>query len=241
MRRAGFRFGLVCLLLAVIALAAAVRALFLVVYLAIAFRLDVNPISQPLSMYAFVEGGGGEVFGSAAFTLAAAMAALLLGMIHAGVRMRGAPAVYFSLWASCLVLATAFPTDQAPSIETMSGWVHQAAGGGILALLALGGFALLPRLAEQPRWRRTVGTVKALSAWTATIAVVYVVSRLNDWFPQLFGWTLGFDPGGILQRLALAVDAAVIVALAIHLIRLHWPVLRDSGGPDPDSTPAPRG
>lgn len=237
MRQAGFRLGLVSLLLAVIALVAAVRALFLVVYLAIAFRLDVDPISQPLSMYVFVKGGG-ETFDSAALTLAAAMIALLLGMIRAGVRMRGAPAAYFSLWAGCLVLATVFPTDQSPSIETVAGWVHQFAGAGILALLALGGFTLLPRLAEQPTWRRTVSVVKALSAWTASLAVVYVVSRLNDWFPEIFTWTLGFDPGGILQRLALSVDAAVIVALAIHLIRLNWPALRKEGGRDTDSTPA---
>jgi hypothetical protein len=236
--RAGFRLGLVSLLLAVIALVAAVRALFLVVYLAVAFRLDVDPISQPLSMYVFVEGGG-EAFDSAALTLAAAMIALLLGMIRAGVRVRGAPAAYFSIWAGCLVLATVFPTDRSPSIETLAGWVHQFAGAGILALLALGGFSLLPRLAEQPAWRPTVNVVKALSAWTASLAIVYVVSRLNDWFPEIFDWTLGFDPGGILQRLALSVDAAVIVALAVHLIRLTWPVLRKSGGHDEDSTPAP--
>ena len=98
MRRAGFRFGLVSLLLAVTALVAAARALFLVVYMAIAFRLDVDPISQPLSLYVFVEGGG-EAFDSAALSLAAAMVALLLGMIRAGVRVRGAPAAYFSAWA----------------------------------------------------------------------------------------------------------------------------------------------
>jgi hypothetical protein len=237
-RHAGFRLGLVSLLLAVTALVAAARALFLVVYMAIAFRFDVDPISQPLSMYVFVEGGG-EAFDSAALTLAAAMIALLLGMIRAGVRVRGAPAAYFSLWAGCLVLATLFPTDRSPSIETLAGWVHQIAGGGILALLALGGFALLPRLSERPEWRRTVSVVKALSAWTAALAITYVVSRLNDWFPDFFSWTLGFDPGGILQRLALTVDAAVIGALAIHLIRLNWPALRNSGEHGPDTAAAP--
>lgn len=237
-RHAGFRLGLVSLLLAVTALVAAARALFLVVYMAIAFRFDVDPISQPLSMYVFVEGGG-EAFDSAALTLAAAMIALLLGMIRAGVRVRGAPAAYFSLWAGCLVLATVFPTDRSLSIETLAGWVHQIAGAGILALLALGGFALLPRLSERPEWRRTVGVVRALSAWTAALAITYVVSRLNDWFPEIFNWILIFDPGGILQRLALTVDAAVIGALAIHLIRLNWPALRNSGDHGPDAAPAP--
>jgi len=230
-RRTGLRLGVVSLVLAVLAMIAAARALALVAYMAIAYRLDVDPISDPLSLYVFVDGGG-EVFASAAFTLAAAMMALLLGMLQAGVRLRGRPAAYFAGWAGCLVLATLFPTDQSPSIETLAGWVHQAAGAGILALLALGGFALLPRLAETPGWESTVGVVRALSWWTAAIAVAYVISRLNDWFPALVDVTLGFDPGGILQRLALTLDAAVIVALAAHLIRVTWPALRSSGGPD---------
>jgi hypothetical protein len=243
-RRARLGLGLVSLLLAVAALLAAARALFLVVYLWVAYSSDVDPISQPMSMYVFVEGGG-QTFDSAAITLAAAMMALLFGMIRAGVRVRGAPAVYFSIWAGCLVLATIFPTDRSIAIETVPGWIHQIAGAGILALLALGGFALLPRLAEAPDWARTVSVVKALSSWTAALAVVYVVSRLNDWFPDLFGWTLGVDPGGILQRLALMVDAGVICVLAVHLIRLAWPALRhpsqDSDGHSgPDSESASR-
>jgi hypothetical protein len=239
-RRDGLRLGLLSLVLAVVALLASVRALFLVVYMAIAFRFDVDPISQPLSMYVFVEGGS-QAFDSAALTLAAAMIALLLGMAQAGVRLRGWPAATFSIWAACLVAAVVFPTDRSLYIETVGGWVHQIAGAGILALLGLGGFALVPRLAEAPGWERTTGVVRALSAWTSILAVVYVLSRLNDWFPAVFNWTLGFDPGGLLQRLALTVDAGVIGALAIHLIRVTWPALRSPSGSGGGSTAAPQG
>lgn len=230
MQRSGLRLGVVSLALAVVALVAAARALALVVYLAVAFWSDVDPISQPLSMYVFVDGGA-QPFDSAALTLAAAMVALLLGMSRAGVRLRGRPAVYTSAWAGCLVVATVFPTDQSPAVETATGWIHQIAGAGILALLAMGGFALVPRLREAPAWRATAGVVRALTAWTAGLAVAYVVSRLGDWFPDLVDVTLGFDPGGLLQRLALTVDAAVIAALAIHLIRVTWPAVRPHGGP----------
>jgi hypothetical protein len=230
-QRSGLRLGVVSLALAVVALVAAARALSLVVYLAVAFWSDVDPISQPLSMYVFVDGGA-QPFDSAALTLAAAMIALLLGMSRAGVRLRGRPAVYGVAWAGCLVVATVFPTDQSPSVETVTGWIHQIAGAGILALLAMGGFALVPRLREAPAWRATAGVVRALTAWTAGLAVAYVVSRLGDWFPDLVDVTLGFDPGGLLQRLALTVDAAVIAALAIHLIRVTWPAVRHNGGHD---------
>lgn len=244
-RRAGLQLGLLSLLLAVVTLIAAFRALSLVVYLAVAYRLDVDPISQPLSMYVFVEGGD-EAFDSAALTLAAAMVMLLLGMRRAGVPLAGRPAVYLSAWAGCLVVATVFPTDRAPYVETVSGWVHQTAGAGILALLAMGGWALLPRLRANPEWRPTAGVVRALTAGTAGLAVAYVVSRLGDWFPDLADVTLGVDPGGLLQRLALTVDAGVICALAGHLIRLTWPAVRhhdedrDSGSDSgSDSSAAP--
>jgi hypothetical protein len=233
----------VSLLLAIVTLVAALRALSLIVYLAIAYRFDVDPISQPLSMYVFVQGGD-ETFDSAAFTMAAAMITLLLGMRRAGVPLAGRPAAYLSAWAGCMVVATLFPTDRAPFVETATGWVHQLAGGGILALLAMGGWALLPRLRAIPEWRPTAGVVRALTAISAGLAVAYVVSRLGDWFPDLVDVTLGFDPGGLLQRLALTVDATVLAALAIHLIRLTWPAMRHhlrhphDTGSDSDS-PAP--
>jgi hypothetical protein len=242
-RHTGLRLGLVSLLLAVVSLVAAVRALALVLYLAVAYRFDVDPITQPLSMYVFVKGGD-ETVDSAALALAAAMIALLFGMRRAGVSLAGRPAGYLSAWAGCLVVAVVFPTDRAPFVETMTGWVHQAAGAGILGLLALGGWALLPRLRATPQWRPTAGVVRALTAGTAGLAVAYVVSRLGDWFPDLVDVTLGFDPGGLLQRLALAVDGGVIAALAIHLIRLTWPAMRHHDGEhdsDSDSPVAPPG
>jgi hypothetical protein len=232
-RRAGLQLGLVSLLLAVVTLVAALRALSLVVYLAIAYRFDVDPISQPLSVYVFVKGGD-ETFDSAALTLAAAMVTLLLGMRWAGVPLAGKPAVYMSAWAGCLMVVTVFPTDRAPFVETATGWVHQIAGGGVLILLAMGGWALLPRLRAVAQWRRAAGVVRALTAISAGLAVAYVVSRLGDWFPDLVDVTLGVDPGGLLQRLALTVDATVIAALAVHLIRLTWPAVRHQS---PDALP----
>jgi Protein of unknown function (DUF998) len=229
MRHPGLRLGLVSLSLAVVTLVAAVRALALVIYMAVAYRFDVDPISQPLSMYVFVKGGD-QTFDSAALALAAAMITLLFGMRWAGVPLAGKPAVYLSAWAGCLVVATVFPTDRAPYVETATGWVHQTAGAGILALLAMGGWALLPRLRATPDWRPTAGVVRALTAGTAGLAVAYVVSRLGDWFPDLVDVTLGIDPGGLLQRLALSVDAGVIGALAVHLIRLTWPAMRHHDG-----------
>jgi hypothetical protein len=129
------------------------------------------------------------------------------------------------------VLAAIFPTDDSPRILTFAGWVHQFAGAGILALLSFAGLAAAPRLAENEPWRPVVGLVRALSVAAAALAVVYVVSRLNDWIPGFVSVFGGVDPGGILQRMALVFHGAVVAALAVQLVRVSWPAVRPRAGP----------
>jgi hypothetical protein len=133
-------------------------------------------------------------------------------------------------------MAAIFPTDDSPQILTVSGWVHQFAGAGILALLSLAGFAATPRLAENPAWLPVVGLVRRLSAGAAVLAVVYVVSRLNEWIPGVVSVFGGVDPGGLLQRMALLVHGAVVGVLAVHLLRVSWADVRSRTGPWPADT-----
>jgi hypothetical protein len=218
------------LLLAIVALLAATRATIIMIYLGVAFRDEVDPISQPLSYYVFVDGGG-QLFDSAVVALAVGGLAVLLGMARAGVRVAGSPTVLFTTWALCLVLAAIFPTDDSPRILTFAGWVHQFAGAGILALLSFAGFAAAPRLAESPAWRPVVGLVRALSVGAAVLASAYVVSRLNDWIPGFVAAFGGIDPGGILQRMVLIFHGAVVSALAVQLARVTWPAVRSRAEP----------
>jgi hypothetical protein len=74
--------------------------------------------------------------------------------------------------------------------------------------------------------------VRALSVGAAVLAVVYVVSRLNDWIPGFVSVFGGVDPGGILQRMALVFQGAVVAALAVQLVRVSWPGLRGPWLPD---------
>ncbi|GAA1301715.1 DUF998 domain-containing protein [Pseudonocardia xinjiangensis] len=224
-------------LLAVLAILAAGRAMVLMLYLGVAYRHEVDPISQPLSFYEFVDGAA-DLLGSAVVALAVGTQAVVLGMARAGVRLAGRPAVLFITWTACLLVAAIFPTDDSPQILTVSGWVHQFAGAGIFALLSLAGFAAAPRLAESPAWLPVVGLVRRLSAGAAVLAVVYVVSRLNDWIPGFVSVFGGVDPGGLLQRMALLVHGAVVAVLAVHLLRVSWPAARSRTGPWPADTAA---
>ncbi|WP_219418904.1 DUF998 domain-containing protein [Pseudonocardia nigra] len=216
--------GIGTLLLAVLALVAAARASIIMIYLGVAFVDEVNPVSVPLSYYVFVDGGE-QLFVSAAVALAVGVLAVLLGMARAGVRLAGRPTVLFTVWALCLVLAAVFPTDGSPDIETFGGWMHQFAGAGILALLSFAGLAAAPRLAEHPSWRPVVDVVRALSIGAAVLAAAYVLGRVHEVVPGFLEFG-GVDIGGILQRMVLAFDVAVVAALAVQLVRVSWPAVR---------------
>jgi hypothetical protein len=231
------RLGVATLLLAVFALLAAARASTIMIYLGFAYRNELNPITAPLSYYVFVDGGE-QLFTSAAVALAVGTLAVLVGMARSEVRMAGRPTVLFAVWALCLVLAAVFPTDDSPQILTFAGWVHQFAGAGILALLSLAGLAAAPRLAESAAWRPVVPTVRLLSLGAAVLAAAYVVGRLDDFVPGLFG---GVDIGGVLQRIVFAFQVAVVTALAVQLVRVSWPAVRSRARSTPTApTIAPR-
>jgi hypothetical protein len=234
------RWGVIApLVFAVIALLALARSTIIMIYLGVTHFREVNPISVPLSYYAFVEGGE-QLFFSAAAALAVGTLAVLIGMARSGVRMAGRPTVLLAVWTLCLVLAAVFPADDAPQIETFGGWVHQFAGAGILALLSFAGLAAAARLAEKPEWQPVVSTVRTLSIAAAVLAGAYVASRLNDFVPGIYG---PVDVGGILQRMVLGFHVAVVAALAVQLVRVSWPAVwrRAAATPAPAApTVAPR-
>jgi hypothetical protein len=234
-RRARGWWGIATLLLATGALLAAGRAAITMVYLGVAYRDQLNPITRPASYYVYIDGGRGP-FETASIVLALGVFGLLIGMAGAGVRMAGRPTVLFGIWACCMLLAAIFPTDDSPAIETVAGLIHQFAGVGILALLSFAGLAAAPRLAESPAWRPVVGIVRLLSIGAASLATAYVMTRMVQFDPELLGLVGGVDIGGILQRLVFGFDIGVIAALAVHLVRVSWNALRSWG----DTQTAPR-
>jgi hypothetical protein len=216
--------GIGTLVLAVVALLAAARSAVTMIYLGVRWQGEIDVVRTPLSYYVHVEGGE-QLFTSAAVALAVGVLAVLLGMARAGARLAGRPTALFAVWALCLVLSAVFPADDSPDILTAAGWVHQFAGAGILALLSLAGFAAAPRLAGSPPWRPVVPVVRALSAGAAVLAGAYVLTRLVQLFPALGALVGGLDVGGILQRLVLTFQVAVVAALAVHLVRVSWPAV----------------
>ena len=73
---------------------------------------------------------------------------------------------------------------------------------------------------------------------TRLSATAYIVSRLDDVFPGVYG---SVDIGGGLQRAVLAFDVAVVAALAVHLVKVSWPALRSRTEPWTSEGTAPTG
>ena len=224
-------WGFGTLLLAVIALLSAARCVITMIYLGFEFSAELNPIRTPASYYVFVDGGSAP-FTSAAVALAIAALATLVGLTWAGAHMSGRPTILFSVWSLCLVLAAVFPTDNSPDITSFSGWVHQFAGAGILLLLSFAGLAAAPRLAESPAWQPVVGIVRALSIGAGVLTCLYLASRVVQIAPELTASIGIVDVGGALQRACMAFQIGVVTALAWHLLRVSWLLLRDGAGPD---------
>lgn len=191
------------------------------VYLSVAYRDQLDPITVPASYYVYVDGGRAP-FETSSILLALGVFGLLVGMAGAGVRMAGRPTVLFGIWACCMLLAAIFPADASPDIETFDGAIHEFAGAGILALLSFAGLAAAPRLAESPPWRPVVGIVRLLSIGAALLASAYVLTRVMQLSPMLVALTGGLDIGGMLQRMVFLFDIGVVAALAVHLVRVSW-------------------
>ncbi|WP_073458238.1 DUF998 domain-containing protein [Pseudonocardia thermophila] len=230
-------WGVGTLLLAVLALLSAARCVITMVYLGFEFSAEVNPIRTPASYYVFVEGGSAP-FTSAAVALAVAALAVLVGMTWAGAHMSGRPTVLFSVWSLCLILAAIFPTDNSPDITSFSGWVHQFAGAGILMLLSFAGLAAAAQLAENPAWQPVVPIVRVLSLGAGVLTSLYIASRVIELAPEAFAAIGVVDFGGLLQRASMAFQIGVVMALALHLMRVSWHALR-AGSAEPAAPDGP--
>jgi hypothetical protein len=153
-------FSVLACLLALVSLLGLVRSLMAMTYLNVRFVHEVNPLSRAVSYYVFTERGAG-VFAVTLSVVALATFTILVGMAQLRVRIGSAAATLFGVWSVALVLCAVFPTDNAPRIESVHGWIHQFAGASLFVSLPLAGLALGRSLRAQPEWAATGRTPRA--------------------------------------------------------------------------------
>jgi Protein of unknown function (DUF998) len=184
---------------------------------------EVDPIRRTVSQYAL--GPWKPVFDAGVLAVAAGSAAVLAGLVRAGlIRWRSTAATLLSAWSALLVVVVAFEKIDWSVGPTPTGYLHRYAS--LVAFFCLPTAALLVGRAWRgdARWGR-------FAAWARRLGVVSLV-----WLaPMLLGFALRpltgvpwwqFVPLGLFERgVALSEVAAVVV--------LGWWAARAAGVSSP--------
>jgi hypothetical protein len=218
--------------LSVVSIVAMVRSLVAMTYLNIHFHAEVDPFSRAVSYYVFY-GDGREVFATAVIVLAAGTLTMLLGLRVAGLRLGTRAGTFFGVWCTSLTLCAIFPTDNSKSITSVSGLIHQVAGASLFVSLPLAGMALAKRLVDDLRWTTVGRVVRRMAVVAMALAAAYLATRLPDIFPGLAmpGILDGRGVSGLVQRALFGLETLMLMALAVHLLRVTLSTARERGEP----------
>jgi hypothetical protein len=170
---------------------------------------EINPLRRTLSQYAL--GSWKPVFDAGVLAVAAGSAAVLAGLVRAGlVALRGAAVALLAAWSVCLVVVVAFEKIDWSVGPTPTGYVHRYAS--LLAFFCLPAAALALGRAWRgdARWggfaRATWWLGVASLAWLAPILLGFALRPLTG----IPWWQ--FVPLGLFERgLALTEVAALLV------------------------------
>lgn len=221
-------FLILTAILSMVSIVAMVRSLATMTYLNIHFRTEVDPFSRAVSYYAFY-GDGREEFATSAIVLAAGTLTTLVGLRSAGLHL-GAPATtFFGIWCVSLTLCAIFPTDNSKSVTSVSGLIHQVAGASLFVSLPLAGLSLAKRLVTRVHWARVGRAVRRMALATIVLAATYLATRLPDVFPGLAipGMLDGRGISGLVQRTLFVLEMLMLMALAVHLLRVTVSTARE--------------
>jgi hypothetical protein len=208
-------------ILSVVSIVAMVRSLVAMTYLNIHFRTEVDPFSRAVSYYVFY-GDGREEFATGVMVLAGGTLTTLLGLRVAGLHLGVWAGVFFAVWCTSLTLCAIFPTDNSKTITSVSGLIHQVAGASLFVSLPMAGLALAKRLVADVRWALVGHVVRRMAMVAMGLAAAYLATRLPDIFPSLAipGILDGRGVSGLVQRALFGLEMLMLMALAVHLLRV---------------------
>jgi hypothetical protein len=119
-------------------------------------------------------------------------------------------------------LCAIFPTDNSKTITSVSGLIHQVAGASLFVSLPMAGLALAKRLVADVRWALVGHVVRRMAMVAMGLAAAYLATRLPDIFPSLAipGILDGRGVSGLVQRALFGLEMLMLMALAVHLLRV---------------------
>ncbi|BCJ34913.1 hypothetical protein Athai_24160 [Actinocatenispora thailandica] len=176
----------------------------------------IDPVRGMVSDYVFTPIGS-ILLPVAVLVLAAGLMALRRALVAAGAagRWTGALVAVAALGSALIGL---FPADVTGAPVTTTGLVHKLAGGLLFGAVPVAALTLVAG-SRRDRWRAVGRPLR----WLAGISIVLFAGFLTSYLP-LFG--MPFPGGGalvgmqgLLERLVLAPELALVVVVAARLAR----------------------
>ncbi|WP_157530794.1 DUF998 domain-containing protein [Microtetraspora niveoalba] len=170
----------------------------------------LDPVNLTLSDYAVLDRSGATEV--AMVVLGASSLALLAGMRAVRAPVSGWPERLMVVWSLALVVAAIVPTSAVTEGMTWSAQVHRYVSVAAFVSLPAATAQLVGRFTQDGRWRAAARPVEwlTLASGIGLAAMTYLA---------LPGHGLMI---GLVERLFLAVEVAVLGVLAVQTARLAW-------------------
>ena len=177
---------------------------------------EVDPVRRTVSQYAL--GPWKPVFDAGVLAVAAGSAAVLAGLVRAGlVRWRSTASTLLAAWSACLVVVVAFEKIDWSIGPTPTGYLHRYAS--LVAFFCLPTAALMVGRAWRgdARW----GRYAAWSRWLGVVSLMWLA-------PMLLGFVLRplmgvpwwrFVPLGLFERGVALTEVAAVLVLGVWVAR----------------------
>ncbi|MDR8407748.1 DUF998 domain-containing protein [Nonomuraea sp. 3-1Str] len=170
----------------------------------------LDPLNVTISEYAVSDRGG--VTEVAMAVLGLGSLALLGGLRAVGAPVRGTPERLLLVWSVALVVAAVVPTTPIGQDLTLTAQIHRYVSVAAFVSLPAAAALMVPRLAADAAWKPVARVVEwlALAGGLGLLAITYVAL-----------------PGGrvmigLVERLLLGAEVALLLVLAGWLARLAW-------------------
>jgi hypothetical protein len=190
-----------------LALALLGGALLVISYLTAVLSGQVDPLTDPVSDYVF-HGAGGPLFIAAIVLLLLAGLLVRAGMHGARMPSDRVASVLFGLWYAGLLISAVFPGDRLESDQTLTGHLHRFGGAMLFTCLPVACWILARSLRTDPRWVAIAAWIRRFAATVLLSAALFGVAQLVPWLPK-----------GLLERVALCAEMALLVVLALAVRR----------------------
>ncbi|WP_219471593.1 DUF998 domain-containing protein [Nonomuraea rhizosphaerae] len=171
---------------------------------------SLDPLNMTVSEYAVSDRGGVTEIAMAVLGLGSLV--LTLALKAADAPVRGMPEKLLMLWSGALIVAAVIPTTPLGDDLTLTAQIHRYVSVAAFVSLPAAAALLVPRLAADEAWKPIARTVEwvALAGGLGLLAITYVAL-----------------PGGgvmigLVERLLLGAEVALLAVLAGWLVRLAW-------------------